>query len=104
MDSKTWTIVILILVVAGLGSYIGVSRYQQKLLAEKQLIYDQGINDGRLVEQRNVILQLQNSGFYSLSFYDENNQTQTIRLGLIQQQLQQGQQSEQTSSNGLVGR
>lgn len=103
MDGKNWLIIVLIIVVVGLGSYIGFTKYQQKLLAEKQIIYNQGLSDGQLIEQRNILLNLQSNGFYSISFYDENNETQTIRLGLIQQS-QQNSQNNLAGSVGLIGR
>lgn len=100
-DTKNYLIVILVLVIAALGVYIGVGKYNQKQNDIRTAYYEQGLRDGQLYEQRNVILQLQGQGFYALNFIDANNETQTIRLGLIQQQFQL---PEAGQGEGIFGR
>lgn len=102
-DGKNYLIVVLILIIVALGVYIGISKYNQKQAALQQAIYEKGLQDGQLYEQRNVIMQLQSQGFYSLSFLDEQNETQTIYLSLIQQPGQQSSGIGEDSS-GMIGR
>ena len=84
MDKKNIAILVLIVAILFLLAYIGALKYQQKQQALQQRIYEEGVRFGQLLEQKNVLTQLQTNSFYTLSFFNEKNETQTIRLGIMQ--------------------
>jgi len=88
MDKRTIAIYVLIIVVVFLIGYIGAIKFKQSQEEKEQAIYEEGLRLGRLLEQQSVINQLQSTGFYSLAFVDEANQTQTIHLSILQQNPQ----------------
>ena len=82
-DRKTLLIVALSVIVVLLIVYIGYSAFQSAIINDRQLVYNQGISDGRLLEQRDIITGILSSGFYAVPVVDENNQTQSVALGII---------------------
>lgn len=101
ISKRAPVIVILILIVLASFAYIVVDKIidnkeeqERELQQEKQEIYIQGAQYGQLLEQRNAILSIQQNGYYAIPVFDENNQSTTIMLGLIQQPQQQAPQQE----------
>ena len=90
MDKKNIAILVLIVLIIFLIGYVGAIKLNQR----QQLIYEEGVGFGQLLEQRNAISQLQNNGFYIISFLDGKNETQIIRLGVIQQRASVEQEKE----------
>lgn len=88
MDKRTIAIYILIIVVVFLIGYIGAIKFKQSQEEREQAVYEEALRLGRLLEQQSVINQLQSTGFYSLTFVDETNQTKTIHLSILQQSPQ----------------
>ena len=81
MDKKTIYVIILIAFVVFLLSYIGTTKYRQ----QRRVALEDGFRQGQLYEQRNAIGQLQATGIYTISVINENNETQLVRLDLVQQ-------------------
>ncbi|MBU0666610.1 MAG: hypothetical protein KKC26_04560 [Nanoarchaeota archaeon] len=85
MDKKTTIIYILIAIIIFLIAFIIASKYHQIQLEKQQLAFQEGIRQGQLSEQRNALTQIQTTGTYTIPIIDETNQTQLIKLGIIQQ-------------------
>ena len=81
MDKKSTIIVVLCALVILLIFYIGAIKFNKM----QELAFQQGLRQGQLLEQRNAISQIQASGIYTIAVINENNETQIIRLGLVQQ-------------------
>jgi flagellar basal body-associated protein FliL len=82
-DKKTVLIIVLSVLVVLLVGYIGYAAFQAARLNDQQLVYNQGLSDGRLLEQRDIITGILSSGFYAVPVVDENNQSQSVALGII---------------------
>ena len=81
MDRKNRTIIILSLALLFLIIYIGVMKYNEM----QRAVFEDGLRQGQLLEQKNVVAQLQASGVYIIPIINEKNETQLLRLGLIAQ-------------------
>ena len=82
MDKKSIVIIVLVILVLILLGYIMISKFREG----QELIFQEGLRQGQLLEQRNIIAQIQASGVYVIPVINENNETINIRLGLIQQE------------------
>lgn len=83
MDRKSTIIIALLVIIVFLIAYIAGSKYQEVMLKRQELAFEQGFRSGQLNEQRNAISQIQNIGFYTINYLDENNETQPLRLSLV---------------------
>lgn len=89
-DWKIITILGLLVVLVSLGSWIGYTYYKAR---ENGLIL-QGIQNGRVVGQRDVISSIQTTGYFAFNVANEQGeQQQMVLVGQIAtpQQLQQAQ-------------
>ncbi|MBI2137975.1 hypothetical protein HYU13_00145 [Candidatus Woesearchaeota archaeon] len=82
-DKKTLLIWALLVVVILLAGFIFYQRISFSLQQKVQQAYSQGIRDGQLLEQRNVINGILASGAYTIPIIDQENRTQTISLGIV---------------------
>lgn len=88
MDHKIKLILGLSFVVLVLLMFIGANAYSQK----QTRVYNQGLQDGVLLQQKNVLETVQATGFYSLNVVDENGQQARVILRPVQPAQQQTQQ------------
>tara|TARA_Y100000310_G_C20124559_1_gene553030 strand:- start:140 stop:421 length:282 start_codon:yes stop_codon:yes gene_type:complete len=82
-DKKTTVIIVLAVVVVLLLVFIGYSSFKDAIVRDRDLVYAQGLQDGRLSEQRDILSGVFAQGFYIIPVVDEQNQTQQVALGVI---------------------
>tara|TARA_Y100000310_G_C20448324_1_gene699500 strand:- start:260 stop:535 length:276 start_codon:yes stop_codon:yes gene_type:complete len=88
-DKKTALIIVLVAVIVVLIGIMGWNSFTAGIEAAREQVYAQGIQDGRLIEQRDILTSVVQQGFYVIPVVDENNQTQEIALGVLQPSTQQ---------------
>ena len=81
MDKKSSIIILLSVLLILLIIYIGAVKFNDA----RELAFQQGLRQGQLLEQRNAISQIQSTGIYSIPIINEKNETQVLRLGLLQE-------------------
>ncbi len=86
MDHRNKVILGLGFVVLVLLMFIGATTYKDK----QAEFYNQGIQDGALLQQRNVLQSIQATGFYTINAVGQDGQP--VRLILAPVQPQQAQQ------------
>lgn len=96
-DKKTlliWALAALVILLAG---FILYQRVSFSLQQQVQQAYAQGIRDGQLLEQRNVINGIIASGVYNIPIVDQDNRTQTVSLGVVSAPQQSSQKAPAAS-------
>ncbi|MDP7116605.1 MAG: hypothetical protein QF632_01385 [Candidatus Woesearchaeota archaeon] len=84
-DSKAPIIVVLAIIILFLVAFIGFQTLRNNIAFTQQQIYEKGVRDGQLLEQRNTLNAVIQYGYYVIPVVDENNETQQVALGLVQQ-------------------
>ena len=51
---------------------------------QKEIVYNQGLQDGALLQQTNVIRSIQATGYYAINLVDENGQQTSLVLRPVQ--------------------
>ena|SRR3989344_3362746 len=93
-DHKVKVIIGLSFVVIVLMAYITVAAYNNYKIS----IYNQGIQDGALLQQQNLIRSIQATGYVALNVgVDENGQPVNVILAPVRQQAQGSAQQTTTS-------
>ena len=87
-DTKSIVILVLVVVIVFLVAFIGFQALRANLVAQQQSIFNSGVQQGQLLEQRNIINGIIAQGTYTIPVIDENNETQNVVLGVVQQQPQ----------------
>lgn len=87
VDHKLKIIVGLSFALVVLLMFVGATTYNNKQTS----IYNQGLQDGALLQQRNMIQTVQATGFYSINLVDESGNPLRVVLAPVQPQ-QQAQQ------------
>ena len=82
MDHKNKVILGLSFVVLVLLMYMGATTYNNKQVS----IYNQGVQDGALLQQRNMLQTVQTTGFYSVNVVDETGNPLRVVLAPVQPQ------------------
>ena len=80
MDKKYLYIITLVAIIFFFLSYVATINYNER----QRLAIENGFREGRFFEQKNALAQLQATGVYTISVIDEKNETQLVRLGIIQ--------------------
>lgn len=86
-DGRDWklvTILVLVVVIVGLGTWIAYGSFQ----ARDQAIFNQGVQNGVLQERANVLGSVQATGFYSINVVDQDNNPQSVVLAPVQPRQQ----------------
>ncbi|MDA1196728.1 MAG: hypothetical protein O2779_02060 [Nanoarchaeota archaeon] len=84
-DKKTILIILLTSVIIILISVMGWNAFTAGIASAREQVYLKGTQDGRLLEQRDVLTSVIRQGYYTIPIVDENNQTQQVVLGILQQ-------------------
>ena len=82
-DARDVAIVVLIATVVILVFVGGFLFFGNKMRDARESSYVQGVQDGRLLEQRNIINGILANGFYAVPVIDEQNKTQQVLLGMV---------------------
>jgi hypothetical protein len=61
-DYKSHVIVVLCIVVLLLLLFIGYQALRMSFIAQQQSLYNQGVQQGQLLEQRNIVTSIINAG------------------------------------------
>tara|TARA_Y100000310_G_C20361850_1_gene659365 strand:- start:280 stop:558 length:279 start_codon:yes stop_codon:yes gene_type:complete len=85
-EKKNAIILGLVIVIVVLVAFIGFQGLRSNLIAQQQAAFNTGVQQGQLLEQRNIIESIIQTGTYVIPVIDENNQTQQVVLGVVQQQ------------------
>ncbi len=82
-DARNVAIVVLIAVVIFLLFLSGFLYFGNRLRDAREASYVQGMQDGRLLEQRNIINGILANGYYAIPVIDDQNKTQQVLLGIV---------------------
>jgi|TARA_B100001971_G_C17890357_1_gene382675 hypothetical protein len=85
-NHKNTVIVSLVIVIIVLVAFIGFQALRSNLIAQQQSIFNTGVQQGQLLEQRNILEGIIQTGSYTIPVIDENNETQQVILGIVQPQ------------------
>ena len=88
MDHKTNVIVALSFVVVVLIAFVGINAYNNK----QEEIYDQGLQNGALLQQRSILQSVQTTGYFTMNMVDETGQPVSVILAPVRPQQEAGQQ------------
>tara|TARA_Y100000310_G_scaffold314171_1_gene363284 strand:+ start:41 stop:316 length:276 start_codon:yes stop_codon:yes gene_type:complete len=88
-DKKTILIILLTAVIVILVAVMGWNAFTAGIASAREQVYTQGLQDGRLLEQRDILSSIIQQGIYIIPVIDENNQSQQVALGVIQPDPQQ---------------
>tara|TARA_Y100000310_G_scaffold341625_1_gene441395 strand:- start:2039 stop:2323 length:285 start_codon:yes stop_codon:yes gene_type:complete len=92
-NQKNNVIFFLVAIIIILVLFIGVQTLRSRIASQQEAVYLQGAKDGQLLEQRNIINGIITYGYHVINVIDENNETQQIALGIMQQNQEQVVQS-----------
>jgi len=84
MDHKIKVIVGLSFVVLVLFAYIGANAYAN----QKQVIYRQGVQDGALLQQQDIVRTVATTGYVAFNVVGQDGQPVNLILAPVQQQQQ----------------
>ena len=91
MDHKVKVIAGLSFIVLVLLAYIGASAYAN----QKQVIYRQGVQDGALLQQQDIVRTVATTGYVAFNVMGQDGQPVNLILAPVQQQNPQQQQTRQ---------
>ncbi len=80
MDHKIKVILSLVFVILVLFAYVGATAYTR----QKNIVYTQGLQDGALLQQQNVIRSIQATGYYAINVVDQSGQQTSLILRPVQ--------------------
>tara|TARA_Y100000034_G_C6634655_1_gene277218 strand:- start:241 stop:522 length:282 start_codon:yes stop_codon:yes gene_type:complete len=87
-DHRTKVILALSIVIIALLAFVTVGAYNN----QKVNTYNQGIQDGALLQQQNMLRSIQATGFFSMNLVGQDGQPVSIVLTPVQAPQQQAQQ------------